>query len=84
MLPLTGRPRNLEQSATQKVCRTAHLTLENYIFVHWSVMVNIEDDVRYSVRYSQLVFEILAYLDVRKMRESRKQVENNAQVLFSI
>jgi hypothetical protein len=36
------------------------------------------------VRYSQLVFEILANLDGSKMRESRKQVENNAQVLSSI
>ena len=36
------------------------------------------------VRYSQLVFEIITYLDGSKMRESGKQVENNAQVLSSI
>ena len=35
------------------------------------------------MRYSKLVFEILAYLNDRKMKESRKQVENNAQVSSS-
>jgi hypothetical protein len=36
------------------------------------------------VRSSQLVFEIISYLDLSKMRESRKQVKKNAQVSSSI
>jgi hypothetical protein len=36
------------------------------------------------VRQSQLFFEILAYSNITKLRESRKKVENNGQVISSI